>query len=146
MKKKKVTAADIVSAVRNLQRQDPNRDANGIIEEVAITFRKNSSDVKRMVVRFAILKNRAPGKLYDLDANCFILLDGRQISSCRELTKGVTRHSKPWLNIERRCLLCSMQNHKGADAVTEVANDLAAYFDRTPEAIAAEYYRLINKK
>ena len=116
-----------------------------LIESIAVEFGKDESDVRKVIVSFAVSRKKNPGRRYALDEYCFILLDGRRIDTCRELSPDKPRIHQPWKQIEDTCLRCSLSSQRGEDAILAVCRDLEDYFDRPAVALYNRYFKITSK-
>ena len=113
------------------------------LTEVIIRFNTDSDKVDEIVAKYEILKANRPPKKYALDEQCNILLDGRPITSCRELHNGDPTN-QPWLQIEKKCLRCLVQQNTDGEQspILQLVKDVQPYFHRPETAILQMLYKL----
>lgn len=109
----------------------------------------NAEKLMQLAVEYRVLqKNQSmPIPKTDLADNCDVKLRGTRLKCLSVLHDKGTAHEQPWLDIERKCLSCCVEQNKTEDQTTlqELFEDLAPYFDRTTSALSQEWAN-INRK
>lgn len=113
----------------------------------------DSQRLTRLTAEYRILEKNStiPKPKFTVASNCYVLLRGVQIKDLSLLHGGKYPENQPWLDLERKCLLCNIRQN-GAEhgfsktTLTKLFQDLSPYFGRSTSALWAEWNNLKSKR
>lgn len=121
-----------------------NKDRTWII----IQYNSSSEELERIEQKFEEAQKKSKNFVptFALADNCNILYNGRAIDHCSQMHEDEPSDNN-WLQIEDSCLLCLVYQNSWdlKSPITELSEQLANFFGRTPGALVQRIHVLLRR-